>query len=169
NMENFRFGFTASSSRALPQRIPEKEKEDERGNYDPEQLLQCPYDKNHQIRACRLPYHLLKCKKNHPELASKLKACPYNALHLVPKHELTRHTETCESRIPVNPEEAAGENESCPWHVPVSTWVNPNTTEDWEAGMIGSVVVPQFERDLTNRLGRSSRPPNTFPWPDLKL
>lgn len=30
---------------------------------DPEKLLQCPYDKNHQIRACRFPYHLIKCKK----------------------------------------------------------------------------------------------------------
>lgn len=30
---------------------------------DPEKLLQCPYDKNHQIRACRFPYHLIKCRK----------------------------------------------------------------------------------------------------------
>lgn len=30
---------------------------------DPEKLMQCPYDKNHQIRACRFPYHLVKCRK----------------------------------------------------------------------------------------------------------
>lgn len=30
---------------------------------DPEKLIQCPYDKNHQIRACRFPYHLIKCRK----------------------------------------------------------------------------------------------------------
>lgn len=30
---------------------------------DPERLVQCPYDKHHQIRACRFPYHLVKCRK----------------------------------------------------------------------------------------------------------
>ncbi|CAM5117434.1 unnamed protein product, partial [Natator depressus] len=37
------------------------------GNYvdalDPERLIQCPYDNDHQIRACRFPYHLIKCRK----------------------------------------------------------------------------------------------------------
>nr|XP_048691183.1 probable ATP-dependent RNA helicase DDX10 [Caretta caretta] len=40
------------------------------GNYvdalDPERLIQCPYDKYHQIRACRFPYHLIKCRKISP-------------------------------------------------------------------------------------------------------
>lgn len=39
---------------------------------DPEKLLQCPYDKNHQIRACRFPYQLIKCRKNHPDVAKWL-------------------------------------------------------------------------------------------------
>lgn len=30
---------------------------------DPDKLLQCPFDKNHQIRVCRFPYHLIKCRK----------------------------------------------------------------------------------------------------------
>lgn len=37
--------------------------QDDVGNADPEKLLQCPYDKSHQIRACRFPYHLIKCGK----------------------------------------------------------------------------------------------------------
>ncbi|CAM5080940.1 unnamed protein product [Eretmochelys imbricata] len=32
---------------------------------DPERLIQCPYDNYHQIRACRFPYHLIKCRKAH--------------------------------------------------------------------------------------------------------
>jgi len=30
---------------------------------EPEKLMQCPYDKNHQIRPCRFPYHIIKCRK----------------------------------------------------------------------------------------------------------
>uniref|UniRef100_A0AAY5EKX7 CHHC U11-48K-type domain-containing protein n=1 Tax=Electrophorus electricus TaxID=8005 RepID=A0AAY5EKX7_ELEEL len=65
---------------------------------DPNKLLQCPYDKNHQIRACRFPFHLLKCRKNHPKLASELKTCPFNAKHLMPRYELSHHIENCEDR-----------------------------------------------------------------------
>uniref|UniRef100_A0A3Q2CN93 CHHC U11-48K-type domain-containing protein n=1 Tax=Cyprinodon variegatus TaxID=28743 RepID=A0A3Q2CN93_CYPVA len=59
-------------------------------------LLQFPFDKNHQIRSCRLPYNLIKCRKIHPELANILKTCPYNSRNLIPKHELDHHTETFE-------------------------------------------------------------------------
>jgi len=30
---------------------------------DPNRIVQCPYDKNHQIRASRFPFHVLKCRK----------------------------------------------------------------------------------------------------------
>ena len=30
------------------------------GSLETEKLLQCPYDKTHQIRAFRFPYHLIK-------------------------------------------------------------------------------------------------------------
>uniref|UniRef100_A0A803TBD3 CHHC U11-48K-type domain-containing protein n=1 Tax=Anolis carolinensis TaxID=28377 RepID=A0A803TBD3_ANOCA len=40
-----------------------------------EKLLQCPYDKSHQIRACRFPYHLVKCRKHHPGI---IKSWPFN-------------------------------------------------------------------------------------------
>ncbi|XP_042558237.1 gametocyte-specific factor 1-like [Dipodomys spectabilis] len=62
---------------------------------DPERLLQCPYDKNHKIRSCRFPYHLVKCKENHPDIAAKLATCPFNARHLVPRDQLTEHIATC--------------------------------------------------------------------------
>ncbi|XP_032262111.1 gametocyte-specific factor 1-like [Phoca vitulina] len=43
---------------------------------DPKELLQCPSDKNHQIRACRFPYHLINCRRNHPDVANKLATVP---------------------------------------------------------------------------------------------
>uniref|UniRef100_A0A803TNH7 CHHC U11-48K-type domain-containing protein n=1 Tax=Anolis carolinensis TaxID=28377 RepID=A0A803TNH7_ANOCA len=66
---------------------------------DPEKLLQCPYDKNHQIRASRFPYHLVKCKKNNEKIAKQLVTCPYNARHRIPKDEFNSHIEICESKI----------------------------------------------------------------------
>ncbi|CAL1606457.1 unnamed protein product [Knipowitschia caucasica] len=147
------------------------EQYDDKSNIDPERLLQCPFDKNHQIRACRFPYHLIKCRKNHPKLAKELKTCPFNARHLVPKHELNHHTETCEDRISVDsvPDGEGGMS----WQVPVSTWVNPNLSEDWEEeadpyvtpfvwGENTAVNVRQMRP--TNRLGPETRVPNSLPW-----
>uniref|UniRef100_A0A8C8VHS9 CHHC U11-48K-type domain-containing protein n=1 Tax=Pelusios castaneus TaxID=367368 RepID=A0A8C8VHS9_9SAUR len=65
------------------------------GVMDPERLVQCPYDKNHQIRACRFPYHLSKCRENNKKIAQELATCPYNARHRVLKHKLKLHISTC--------------------------------------------------------------------------
>ncbi|KAM3617574.1 uncharacterized protein V6R79_008353 [Siganus canaliculatus] len=128
-----RFGTTSGPNKIASAGVAQVAEEfDDKGNCDPEKLLQCPFDKNHQIRACRFPYHLLKCRKNHPKLASELKTCPFNARHLVPKHELTHHTETCEDRVSVDSNNGGGANGHCTWKVPVSTYVNPNTSEDWD-------------------------------------
>uniref|UniRef100_A0A452J341 CHHC U11-48K-type domain-containing protein n=1 Tax=Gopherus agassizii TaxID=38772 RepID=A0A452J341_9SAUR len=62
---------------------------------DPERLIPCPYDKNHQIRASRFPYHLVKCGENNKKRAKELATCPYNARHKVPKQELQLHISTC--------------------------------------------------------------------------
>ncbi|KAL8164071.1 UNVERIFIED_CONTAM: hypothetical protein K2H54_045251 [Gekko kuhli] len=72
------------------------------GNYidalDPEKLMQCPYDKNHQIRACRFPYHLVKCRKNHPDIVQQLVTCPFNARHQVPRTEISQHISSCDDK-----------------------------------------------------------------------
>ncbi|KAM7390926.1 hypothetical protein PAMA_008907 [Pampus argenteus] len=85
-----KFGSTSDPymTAAAAERAEMAEEMDGKGNFDPDKLLQCPFDKNHQIRSCRFPYHLIKCRKNHPKLASELKTCPFNARHLVPKHKL---------------------------------------------------------------------------------
>uniref|UniRef100_A0A8C2YGZ1 Gametocyte specific factor 1 n=1 Tax=Coturnix japonica TaxID=93934 RepID=A0A8C2YGZ1_COTJA len=62
---------------------------------DPEALVQCPYDKAHQIRVSRLPYHLVKCQRNNPQVARTLEVCPFNARHRLPRAELQRHIACC--------------------------------------------------------------------------
>ncbi|XP_042266374.1 gametocyte-specific factor 1 [Thunnus albacares] len=168
-----RFGTTSSPcTTAAAERAQLAEEMDGKGNCDPDKLLQCPFDKNHQIRACRFPYHLIKCRKNHPKLASELKTCPFNARHLVPKHELTHHTETCEDRISVDTEH--GQSTNGLRQVPVSTWVNPDMTEDWDKEAddsaapfvwgINTVLNQKPEARPTNHLSPSFRTPNTLPW-----
>ncbi|CAD7690341.1 unnamed protein product [Nyctereutes procyonoides] len=44
-------------------------------------LLQCHYDKNHQIRAPRFPYHLI----------NKMTTCPFNACYHVPLVKISHH------------------------------------------------------------------------------
>ncbi|CAK6963780.1 gametocyte-specific factor 1 [Scomber scombrus] len=111
-------------------------------------------------------------KTNHPKLASELKTCPYNARHLVPKHELAYHTETCEDRINVDPEHEGNTNGFR--QVPVSTWVNPDMTEDWDKeaddsaapfvwGM-NTIFTQKSETRPTNNLSPSCRAPATLPW-----
>ncbi|GAA6216624.1 gametocyte-specific factor 1-like [Lates japonicus] len=171
-----RFGTSSGPCRTSngAERAQLPEEFDEKGNSDPDKLLQCPFDKNHQIRSCRFPYHLIKCKKNHPKLASELKTCPFNARHLVPKHELTHHTETCEDRISVYSEDGGSTNGHCKWQVPVSTWVNPNMTEDWDKEAddaaapfvwgVNTALNQQPEKKHTNNLGTRFRAPSSLPW-----
>uniref|UniRef100_A0A3Q4BPN4 CHHC U11-48K-type domain-containing protein n=1 Tax=Mola mola TaxID=94237 RepID=A0A3Q4BPN4_MOLML len=141
------------------------------GNCDPDKLLQCPFDKTHQIRASRFPYHLIKCRKNHPQLVSQLKTCPFNARHLVPVHELPHHTETCEDRFVL----IADENPSgfSKWQVPASTWEMPKPSEDWDKGSINNqpqvdLLINLPEKRLNSHLGPNFRTPNTLPWSDFK-
>ncbi|KAL3059476.1 hypothetical protein OYC64_014143 [Pagothenia borchgrevinki] len=178
---SFRFGSTTDPCRtAAAERAVLEEDEEMIGkdaHLDPDTLLQCPFDKNHLIRVCRFPYHLIKCRKNHPKLASELKTCPYNARHLVPQNQLMSHTETCEDRISVDTEDRGSTNGPIPLKVPVSIWVNPDMSEDWDDEAddaappfvwgVNTVMDHQFEMKPTNNLGPSFRTPNTLPWAEL--
>ncbi|XP_067391146.1 gametocyte-specific factor 1-like [Emydura macquarii macquarii] len=102
---------------------------------DPERLIQCPYDKNHQIRACRFPYHLVKCRENNEKIAKELATCPYNARHKVSKQELQLHISTCTDNsgpelfsvtsMPFGPKKEQKETPR--------SWQCPPCQEDWEA------------------------------------
>uniref|UniRef100_A0A1A7XP14 Gametocyte specific factor 1 n=1 Tax=Iconisemion striatum TaxID=60296 RepID=A0A1A7XP14_9TELE len=171
---SIRFGTTTSPCRNTPN-IPQHQSEenDEKDSWDPERLVQCPYDKNHQIRVCRFPYHLIKCRKNHPKLAKELKTCPFNARHLVPKHELVAHMEACENRVSVFENDDVKETHAR--KVPVSTWVNPEMTEDWDAeaddaaapfvwGVNAKLGQRPDTKSTTINHGLKLRVPRTLPW-----
>jgi len=59
----------------------------------PSQFLTCPYNRAHQIRPERMQYHLIKCRKQFPELS--LVVCPYNATHHVPRADEHQHLLSC--------------------------------------------------------------------------
>ncbi|XP_065191364.1 uncharacterized protein LOC135822510 [Sycon ciliatum] len=62
--------------------------------YDPNELVVCPYDEVHRVRISRLPYHLLKCAKQHPS-EGLFEICPYNARHVIPRADLLAHFSQC--------------------------------------------------------------------------
>lgn len=54
-------------------------------------IVVCPLDSNHKLRRHRLPYHLVKCKKNYPDKIQ----CPYGHYYYCDKHEMANHLLTC--------------------------------------------------------------------------
>ncbi|XP_037266873.1 gametocyte-specific factor 1-like isoform X1 [Falco biarmicus] len=109
------------------------ELEDDPDILDPERLIQCPYNKHHQIRACRFPYHLVKCRKSYPEVAKELATCPFNARHLVPQADLSDHMMKCNDKGFIEQDVV---NQSFRFQSEqmnaVSTWQAPPCDEDWE-------------------------------------
>ncbi|XP_021239044.1 gametocyte-specific factor 1-like [Numida meleagris] len=102
---------------------------------DPEALVQCPYDKAHQIRVSRLPYHLVKCQRNNPQVARSLEICPFNARHRMPRAELQRHMACCPDQRQLfdSRELSMCTNDRAKQpKVPVA-WQAPPCQEDWEA------------------------------------
>jgi len=60
--------------------------------YIPDKIT-CPYNKFHQIDPKRITYHLIKCKKNYPDV--ELAVCAYNATHQMPPDEEKAHLKEC--------------------------------------------------------------------------
>ncbi|XP_050778073.1 gametocyte-specific factor 1-like isoform X3 [Gopherus flavomarginatus] len=100
---------------------------------DPEKLIQCPYDRYHQIRACRFPYHLIKCRKNHPDIAEQLATCPFNARHQVPRAEISHHISSCDDKSCIE-QEIVSQSNTCHREMmnTVSMWQPPPCDEDWD-------------------------------------
>ena len=61
-----------------------------------EKTITCPYNPSHQITQERIQTHLVKCRRNHPDMDMKI--CPYNASHHIPKAEEQYHVTTCPDR-----------------------------------------------------------------------
>uniref|UniRef100_A0A670KE80 CHHC U11-48K-type domain-containing protein n=1 Tax=Podarcis muralis TaxID=64176 RepID=A0A670KE80_PODMU len=100
----------------------------------PERFVQCPSNKNHQIRAYRLKYQLVKCRKNNQKVARELAMCPCNAHHQVPKRELELHIATCENKVsPEVLEVTASRGDPNNRIKEVTAWQCPPPEEDWDA------------------------------------
>ncbi|XP_030051331.1 gametocyte-specific factor 1 [Microcaecilia unicolor] len=99
---------------------------------DPEALLQCPYDSNHQIRACRFPYHLVKCRKNHPDVVKQLATCPFNARHLIPRAEIGHHISTCDDKSCIEQDIVQETRSYRREEVIPERWQPPPCDEDWD-------------------------------------
>ncbi|XP_077154035.1 gametocyte-specific factor 1-like isoform X4 [Ranitomeya variabilis] len=116
---------------------------------DPERLLQCPYDSNHQIRACRFPYHLIKCRKNHGGVANQLVTCPFNARHVLPRGQLSFHISRCDDKgcIEQDIDLQSEEKATFIWGTP--SYAGPST---------GTLMDPK------NALGNNVRAPKSLPY-----
>ncbi|XP_068208108.1 serine-rich adhesin for platelets-like [Palaemon carinicauda] len=72
-------------------------KEDEGQRYrESEELWKCPYDESHLILPLKFSAHLVKCRKNHPQI--NLERCFYNSNHYVKKSKMRQHLRECEDK-----------------------------------------------------------------------
>ncbi|NXS35409.1 GTSF1 factor, partial [Pomatostomus ruficeps] len=99
---------------------------------EPDALVQCPYDRSHQVRVSRLPYHLVRCQQNNPQVSRTLATCPYNARHRVPRGHLRSHVTSCPDRLLLElpPEH---EDTARTAREPPRAWQPPPCREDWDA------------------------------------
>ncbi|XP_065088920.1 gametocyte-specific factor 1 homolog [Ochlerotatus camptorhynchus] len=61
-----------------------------------EDMVECPYNRAHQIMSSRMQSHLYKCRKNYKNL--KYVQCPFNETHDFPEQELPNHVKVCPDR-----------------------------------------------------------------------
>ncbi|KAK3086609.1 hypothetical protein FSP39_021001 [Pinctada imbricata] len=105
---------------------------------DPEDLIPCPYDKVHMVRAKRMQYHLMKCRKNY--VGREYATCPFNARHEMPKPELRYHIVNCPDKAMIEPnmayEKAKRDGEGTMFKgctdVPVYDNFVPQCEENWD-------------------------------------
>ncbi|NWV73373.1 GTSF1 factor, partial [Dasyornis broadbenti] len=85
---------------------------------EPDALVQCPYDRSHQVRVSRLPYHLVRCQqvRGVPRQVSP-------GVSLSPPHG-------CPLCTPADPGDTAGDRKA--WEPP-RAWQPPPCREDWDA------------------------------------
>uniref|UniRef100_A0A8C0GC99 CHHC U11-48K-type domain-containing protein n=1 Tax=Chelonoidis abingdonii TaxID=106734 RepID=A0A8C0GC99_CHEAB len=123
-----------------------------------QKLIQCPYDRYHQIRACRFPYHLIKCRKNHPDIAEQLATCPFNARHQVPRAEIRHHISSCDDKSCIE-QDIVSQSNNCHREKmnTVSMWQPSPCDEDWDKG-------EELVMEPKNNLMPGMRAPRSLPY-----
>lgn len=99
--------------------------------YNP--YVECPYNRAHQVPKLKMQMHLVKCRKQHPEEARRLKHCPFNATHIMPEAELTYHFRYCSDKELVKVTNEHGELGNPSFHpdVPSGGW-DDEDDDDYE-------------------------------------
>lgn len=63
--------------------------------YSNKVIVSCPYDSTHNVEQSKLPFHLMRCRRNQLNLKKVL--CPYNAWHIIDAVEYEAHVACCPS------------------------------------------------------------------------
>ncbi|XP_078609934.1 uncharacterized protein LOC144881081 isoform X2 [Branchiostoma floridae x Branchiostoma japonicum] len=104
---------------------------------DPKEEFVCPYDSNHKIWASRMPYHLMKCRRNYAH--NDMRTCPFNARHVVPIGEHRHHIANCPDRKVLDvhtsqetEDQDGGYFKGCTAVPAYNSWEAPPPEENWE-------------------------------------
>lgn len=54
----------------------------------------CPFNGDHKLVRHRMPYHIVRCRRNYRGPA--LVACAFNAMHLMPAAQMADHLAECD-------------------------------------------------------------------------
>lgn len=132
---------------------------------DKDNLVTCPYNKFHQIRRCRIVYHLLKCEKNYPDI--NLIVCPYNATHRIREAEEKSHLVNCPDRRIVDVQRydephRHGYLINPPFYG--SSRIFERLPGNEQAGQVGQIgqVSQTGQVDQTRHLGQNEQNPQVF-------
>jgi len=95
-----------------------------------EDVVVCPYDRAHKVTKARLPYHLVKCRRNHPEIP--MQVCFFNLDHHVLEIDYEKHLLVCPSKKEFEEKNREDADEE-PMNLPKpSTPPRIHCDEDWD-------------------------------------
>lgn len=61
---------------------------------DEDDMAVCPFNGDHKLLRHRMPYHIVRCRRNYRGPA--LVACAFNAMHLMPAAQMADHLAECD-------------------------------------------------------------------------
>ncbi|XP_063039798.1 gametocyte-specific factor 1-like isoform X2 [Engraulis encrasicolus] len=158
DMSTFKYGTSCDPLRRTSIRDlnPHWEEGSVVDNEDPDRPVQCPFDKNHVIRACRFAYHIQKCEKNNPAMAAEMVICPFNAQHRMLKYEMDQHMRKCIDRQTEKSTDVGFREVLPKFKVPVNRFATSQSEEDWETE--ADDTVDPFIWDTSATLMPQNRP-----------
>ncbi|KAI8501227.1 factor 1 [Branchiostoma belcheri] len=128
---------------------------------DPNELIICPYDKVHLVRASRMPYHLMKCRRNYT--SNDMRTCPFNARHVVTIGEHRHHILNCPDRKVLEDHASHAQSmddgeegsyfKGCTAVPAYNSWEAPPAEEDWEGETVATFEGVQLPIETPNNLG----------------